>query len=223
VPCSMPTAAKRARRASGSWRAPSAPRCSRVGRLRAPGMCPQRGSYSSGVPAKRSAARASMTTSDVAAVSSMSARRPAGHGVAVNDAGDAAVEQRRLVTGHAQHPHQAGGDRAAVVVVAHDRVVVADPQRGHRLRERLGRGEGVAAGVARRRRQIALEVDPDRAGEVAAVVGGAAGASIEVPAHVADHDLVETRRQPVRVDERREHQSRSTSTAPVDIGCTLRW
>jgi hypothetical protein len=135
---------------------------------------------------------------------------------------DAAVEQRRLVPGRAQHPRQSRGDRAAVVVIAHDRVAVADAQRAHRLRERLGRREGVAAGVARRRRQVALEVDPDRAGEVAAVVGGAAGAPVEVPADVAHDDLVEALRQPVGVDERREHQPRSTSTAPVDIGCTLR-
>jgi hypothetical protein len=58
---------------------------------------------------------------------------------------------------------------------------------------------------------------------MAAVVGDAPRAPIEVPAHVAHDNLVESVGHPVGVDERREHHSRSTRTAPVDIGCTLRW
>ena len=42
--------------------------------------------------------------------------------------GDAAVEHRRLVARDAQQPHQPRRDHAALVVVGHDRVGVADPQ-----------------------------------------------------------------------------------------------
>ena len=61
---------------------------------------------------------------------------------------DSAVEQRRLMTGGAQHPHQPRGHHAAGVVVGHDDVVVADPGVGHRGREVLG---GRAAGGGRPR------------------------------------------------------------------------
>ena len=136
-----------------------------TGRLCAPGMWPKRGSSVSAAPWKRSRWRASMTTlAVVSAASSIEARRSAGHG---RDAEarrrprrrlrleravpglDPAVEQRGLVAGGAQHPHQPRRHHAAGVVVGHDDVVVADPERRPSRRAKCsGVGQRVAAAGA---------------------------------------------------------------------------
>ena len=63
--------------------------------------------------------------------------------------------------------------------------------------------------VGRRLREVAFEVHKHRTGQVAGVVGGAARAPVEVPAHVAHDDLVEVRDQPVDRDEGGEHVPQS--------------
>ena len=68
--------------------------------------------------------------------------------------GDAAVEQRGLPAGRAQHPHQPRGDHAALVVVGDHGVAVADPELApSRARTPPGRaaGGGPPAGSRARR------------------------------------------------------------------------
>ena len=60
---------------------------------------------------------------------------------------------------------------------------------------RPGRGSAV-------RGELLVEVDEDGAGQVAAVVGGAAGAAVEVVADVGEHGSG-VRAQPREVDDRR--------------------
>ena len=173
----MPACAKRALRRSGVAMRPAASRCSRVGTLRAPGMCPERGSTGSGAPpAKRSASRASISTLVVVATSSMLVSSSRGHGTGVKVAGgrgrgspgvqvlrrpggEPAVEQRRLVSDRAQHPHQPRRDHAAGVVVGDDGVAVSDPEPGEPAGETLGRRP---AGAGRRGRRRAAPTAPCR-------------------------------------------------------------
>ena len=54
----------------------------------------------------------------------------------------AAVEQRGVVAGRAQHPHQPRGHDPALVVVGHHDVLVADPQAPHLGAKSSGSGSG---------------------------------------------------------------------------------
>ena len=99
----------------------------------------------------------------------------------VGGAGEAAVEQRGVVAGDAEHPHQAGGDDAAVVVVGDDGVGLTHAERGHGGGEVVGPGERVSAlGRCAVRREHGAEVDVHRARHVPARPGRPAGAAVEV-------------------------------------------
>jgi len=52
----------------------------------------------------------------------------------------------------------------------------------------------------RRRRQIRVDVKPDRAGEVPGLLRGAAGSVVEVPAHIDDAHLVPVGCKPIGGD-----------------------
>ena len=91
-----------------------------------------------------------------------------------------------------EHPPQARRDRPAGIVVGDDLVVGADPGRLEPLPEVGGRGERVAP-RADGGHEIAVEVEEDRTGEVAGVVGGATGARrAEHPAHVDEAQVGRT-------------------------------
>jgi hypothetical protein len=91
--------------------------------------------------------------------------------------GEPAVEHGdRVVAQPAQHPPKPRCVGARARVVADDLRRVADAEPAQRLRELGGRGKRVASrGVRHRRRQVALEVDVDGAGDVARAPGLAAG------------------------------------------------
>ena len=113
------------------------------------------------------------------------------------------------MAGRAQHPHQPGGDDAALVVVGHDGVVVADPEPAHPAREHLRVGQRVPALLrARRGGEPVVELDEDGAGQVAAVVLGPARAPVEVPADVGEHELAEVGGGPGGVDDGSDHRPR---------------
>ena len=93
--------------------------------------------------------------------------------------------------GHAQHPHQPGGDHPAVVVVGDHGV-------GRRRCPSAARAAAKSSGVGQRvpaRRPGAragehgVEVDVHRAGQVPARPGLAAGAAVEVVADVGQDDV----------------------------------
>ncbi len=98
-----------------------------------------------------------------------------------------AVEHRNVrVADVAQHPPQASGDRASAIVVGDDRVAVPDAEGAHPLGERRAIRQRVPAG-ARECRQVPLEIDVDRPGDVGLGVFAAAAVPIaEVPAAVGD-------------------------------------
>lgn len=91
------------------------------------------------------------------------------------------------VPGPAQQPPGAGRRPALPAVVHHDGGVLADPGPAHHGPEGLRVREGVAAAVARRSGQLLVEVDVDRAGQMAGLVVGAAVRAAELPADVQEH------------------------------------
>ena len=110
------------------------------------------------------------------------------------------------MAGHAQHPHQAGGDHPVGVVVGHDDVRVADAGARHALGEDLRRRQGVpAVGSTRRTGQPPLEVDEDGAREVAGGVRRARGQAGDVAADVGQDDLARVLLPPGAGDEGTDH------------------
>ena len=135
------------------------------------------------------------------------ARRPAGDDLVhrARPSGEPAVEDRGRVPGHPQHPDESGGVDTADVVVGDHRVVVADAEQAHRLREPSGLGKRVPAGLAGRRPgQAPVEVHEDRPFDVTGVVGGRAGPPVQVPARVGDHDVAQVGGKPPRRNKNRE-------------------
>ncbi len=133
----------------------------------------------------------------------------------------AAVEQRGLMAGGAEHPHQASRDDAAGVVVRHDDGVIADPAPRHPPGERLGIGQRVAAdGWPACTGQPELEIDEDGARKVAALIGGATGAPVQVPPDVGQDDIAVGLMSvpPFQIDHGRDHRVRVPLSLPVVAG-----
>ena len=102
----------------------------------------------------------------------------------------ATVEQRCLLAEDAQHPDQPAGAHSPAVVVGHDCVVGPYAESPECVGEVLGRGKRVAAGPsAGRCRHVGVEVDEDRPGNVSGLVGLTPRPPVEVPAHVAEHEV----------------------------------
>ncbi len=102
--------------------------------------------------------------------------------------GEPAVQDPYVpVPGPAQQPPGAGRRPALPAVVHHDGGVLADPGPAHHGTEGLRVREGVAASVARRSGQLRVEVDEDRAGQMAGLVVGAAVRAAELPADVQEY------------------------------------
>ena len=88
-----------------------------------------------------------------------------------------------------EHPPEPRGHPATDVVVGDDEVLVADPGRLEPSREGGRVGQGMAAGQpgAGREREVAVDVEEERARDVPGVVGGPPVAGpAQVPAHVDD-------------------------------------
>jgi hypothetical protein len=94
------------------------------------------------------------------------------------------------MAGGAEHPHQTCRDDATGIVVGDDDGVIADPAPRHPLGERLGIGERMAAdGRPAFAGQPALQIDEDGSSKVAAFIGGATRAAVQVPPHVGQGDI----------------------------------
>ena len=94
------------------------------------------------------------------------------------------------MAGGPEHPHQASRDDAAGIVVRDDDGVIADPAPRHPPGERLGIGERMAAlRWPACTGQPELEIDEDGARKVAALIGGATGAPVQVPPDVGQDDI----------------------------------
>ena len=118
-----------------------------------------------------------------------------------------------------EHPPQPGGDPAADVVVGDDEIVRADP-RGRQAAGEVGRDrQRVAArppGTGRERK-VAVEVEEDRTGQVAGLVGAASGPDLaEDPADVDDPDvrIVDPGDELLRRDERRADHTTEYARRP---------
>ena len=113
---------------------------------------------------------------------------------AASQAGEPAVEDvDPFVTEVVEHPPQARRDRPAGVVVGHDLVARADPGRLEALLEVGGCRERVAP-RADGGHEVDVEVEEDRTGEVAGVVGRATGPGrAEHPADVDDAQVGRTK------------------------------
>ena len=85
-----------------------------------------------------------------------------------------------------QHPPQSGRHPAADVVVDRDQVAIADPGPAEAGGERERIGQRMAAG-ALGGRQVAVDVEVNRVGQVTCVIGGASRTGLaQVPADVDD-------------------------------------
>ena len=73
-----------------------------------------------------------------------------------------------------------------------------------------------ARSATRRAREIVIEVDEDRRWDVTGVVRSPAATPVEVPAHVADHDVVEVVGQPRRVDQGALHAGNLRAATVVE-------
>ncbi len=115
----------------------------------------------------------------------------------------------------AEHPPQAGGDRARYVVV-HDYLVIAANTQATQARGELGDvGEGVATGAATSR-QIVIEIDEDGPGDVAChVVGDAPPRIGQGPPDVEEPDLVEPTGQLLGVYQRGQSRQAYSSSEPA--------
>ena len=192
-------------------------------------MCPATGSKGSTSPRYRSAARTSSTVTAPArrpaSTTSASASRSTGHGrgsTATARRGDAGprfdrpsprtqrpVEERARPAGALEHPPQPSRERAARVVVGHDRTIAADPGGSERACERLGARQGVPAGPGRRvAREVPIDVEQHRARDVPGleVADRRGGAPCRRPAHIDEIDFISMPGEPVGVDEQR-HRS----------------
>ncbi len=119
---------------------------------------------------------------------------------------DASVEHRRVVPEVAEEPPDAARHAAAGVVVRHDRMLVADPAAPERACQLGAARQRMPARTARRiRRQLPVEVQEDRPGQVAGVVRRPPGWPGERPAHIDDPQvgIVAVITQPADGDDRR--------------------
>ena len=103
---------------------------------------------------------------------------------------DAAVEQADVGMAEVvEHPPQPGRDRPARVVVGDDGAGVVEPELGHPRGEGGGGGERMPA-RSRRRREVGVEVDEHRAGQVPlGVVAPALRPVVQPPADVGDSQV----------------------------------
>jgi hypothetical protein len=119
----------------------------------------------------------------------------------------AAVEERCVVSDHAQHEHQPAGRPAAAVVVGDDRRLVADAQAAHGCGERFGTRKGVTA-LGRRSRvvgEVGVEVDEPGTWQVTCLEGRPTRPSVEVPADIGQRDGLAQAREIARRDDRIDH------------------
>ena len=128
---------------------------------------------------------------------------------------EATVENGCVATEHAQHDDKAASGESTCVVVGDHDSVIADAECTHVGGECLGRGERVAAlgGWQAVPGERVVEVDPDGAGDMSALVGSLAIATVEVPAHVGDNQVrgVEPG-DDFRGDDRGDHVQHPAST-----------
>lgn len=97
----------------------------------------------------------------------------------------------RLVADGPQHPPHPGGDTSGHVVVDHHVCFGVDSQRTQRLGEVSGLGQRMTPVLAGGSGEVGIEVYEDGPGDVAVLIGGSSLVGVgEVPADVAEHDLV---------------------------------
>ena len=116
---------------------------------------------------------------------------------------------------HAQHHDEAAGSEAAGVVVGNDDGVVADAKRAHRGGKRLGGRERMTTlgGGEAVRGECVVEVDPDGTGDVGLFECCATVATVEIPAHIGDHQVrVIEPGNGFRGDDRGDHGQHPAST-----------
>ena len=103
---------------------------------------------------------------------------------------ETAVEHRRVVVPEvAEQPPEAAGRVCALVVVNDDPRAALHTGGTHGPLEGCSFGQRMPAGVRAVTGHLTVEVDEDRSGDVAGVVGGPAGAAVQVLAEVDDAQI----------------------------------